>query len=342
MMAAMDDSASHTQRDTLEVAGPTEARRHPIALALGLGLAVLAAVTTWLFGHLPWVVSGFSWPTTEAAPIGSSSEGLAGVRLTIPLVAAFLPSLIAFTTIGAVAAALLPMVFTTRAGRRIPALWVALASLFATALVVTLLARATIADTASDAFAGDSRVLLGLVLVVLLTTTLAAAAGAAGSVQVGLLPIPAALVAGQVPLWVGGFLVDHDFSVDAVRAADRVSEVLVLLVLTVAFALSVRRTARWALLWPVAIALYWTAAPLRTATYHLAGQLRPSSGLPDTLPDILDSAFDVFRAAYWQVPQARWPWVLALVLAVVWHLADQARRRARDGTARTAAPDARR
>ena len=42
-------------------------------------------------------MSGFSWTTAESAPVGSSSEGLAGVRVTIPLVAAFLPSLVAFT-----------------------------------------------------------------------------------------------------------------------------------------------------------------------------------------------------------------------------------------------------
>lgn len=332
-MRPMDDSASQVDEPgrAFEEAGPAARRSGGGGrrLFLGAALAILVAVTTWLFGHLPWVVSGFSWPTTEAAPVGSSSEGLAGVRLTIPLVAAFLPSLIAFSTIGAVAAALLPMVFTIRSGQRVPALGVAVASVLVTTVVITLMARRTITDTASDAFAGDSRVLLGLVLVVGATTLVGAATGAAACLQVGLLPLAAALAAGQVRPWVEGFLVGRGLSADTVRNAEHTSNALVLLVLTVAFALSVRRTLWWALLWPVAIALYWTAAPFRTATVYLAGQLRPSSGLPDTLPDILDGALEVFRVAYWEVPQAPWPWLVAVVLALAWHVIDRTRRRSR-------------
>jgi hypothetical protein len=64
--------------------------------------------------------------------------------------------------------------------------------------------------------------------------------------------------------------------------------------------------------------MVWVATPFRIMTIQLAGQLRPSSGLPDALPDILRGGFDVFRASFWQAPQARWPWVTALVLALLW------------------------
>ncbi|WP_457109057.1 hypothetical protein [Marmoricola sp. URHA0025 HA25] len=285
---------------------------------LAMGLAVLTAVTCWLFGHLPWVVSGFRWSTTEAAPIGSSSEGLAGVRLTIPLVAAFLPSLVAFTTLGAVAATLLPLVLTTRAGQRLPALAVASASLVVTTIVVAAAARNTIDAHASDAFAGDSRVLQGLVLVVAGATLAGGALGALASVQIGFLPLAAALAAGQLPGWVAGFLVDHDHGPGAVRTTDHVSEALAFVVLAVAFVLSVRRSAAWMLLWPVAIAVYWTATPFRAMTTWVAPQLRPSSGLPDTLPDILRGGLDVFRASYWEAHQPWWPWALAVVVGLAW------------------------
>lgn len=313
MMTVMDDSASRPGHRFL----------------LAIGLAVLTAVTSWLFGHLPWVVSGFSWPTTEAAPVGSSSEGLAGVRLTIPLVAAFLPSLVAFTTIGAVAATLLPLVLTTRRGQRLPALAVAVASLVVTTVVVTVAARNTIEAHASDAFAGDSRVLQGLVLVVAGATLAGGVLGALASVQIGFLPLAAALAAGQLPTWVEGFLVGHDHGLGAARAAEHLSDALALVALAGAFVLSVRRSAAWMLLWPVAIAIYWTSTPFRVMTTWLAPQLRPSSGLPDTLPDILRGGLDVFRASFWEAHQGRWTWLLALVVALAWFAVERGVRRTR-------------
>ena len=305
MMAVMDDSAPP----------PGRAR----TLVLGLALALMAAATGWLLGHLPWVASGFSWPTTEAAPVGSSTEGLAGVRLAIPLVAQFLPSLIAFTTIGAVAATLLPLVLTTReSGHRLPAVAVCVVSLLLTVTVVTLLARRSIETHAAGAFAGDPRVLRGLVLVVVGATLVGAALGTLASVQVGFLPLAVALVAGQLRSWLDAFVLGHDHGPGTLRTVDRVCDVLVLLLLTVAFVLSVRRrSAAWALTWPVAIAMVWVATPFTVMTTWLAGRLRPSAGLPGSLPDILTGGLQVFRESFWEAPQAWWPWVVALVVAVV-------------------------
>src|SRR3954471_22637428 len=68
MMVAMDDSAPTVDDDPDP--RPSTGRR----ILLGIGLAVLVAVTWWLFGQLPWVLSGFSWTTTRAVPVGSSTE----------------------------------------------------------------------------------------------------------------------------------------------------------------------------------------------------------------------------------------------------------------------------
>jgi hypothetical protein len=267
--------------------------------------------------------------TTEAAPVGSSSEGLAGVRLTIPLVSAFLPYLIAFTAVGSVAAALLPLVFTTRSGSRLAAVGVALVSMAATTLVVTLVARNSIEKHAADAFAGDSRVLQGLVAVVFVTAAVGALLGALASVQIGFLPLAAAVVAGQVPVWLDGFVVDRSHSADTTRTVDNAGNVVVLVVLLVAFVLSVRRSAAWTALWPVAVAIVWVATPFRVMTSQLATQLRPSSGLPDSLPDILQGGLDVFRASFWEAHQARWPWLIALAGGVVWLLVERGVRQLR-------------
>jgi hypothetical protein len=306
MMTAMDDSAP----------APARAR----AALLGTALALMTAATAWLLGHLPWVVSGFSWPTAEAAPVGSSTEGLAGVRLAIPLVAQFLPSLVAFTSIGAVAATLLPLVLTTQvSGRRRPAVVVSVVSLVVTVVVVTWLARRSIEAHAPGAFAGDPRVLRGLVLVVAATTLVGAVLGALASVQVGFLPLAAAVVAGQLRPWLEAFLVGHDHGPGTLHAVDRAGEVFAAVLLAVAFVLSVRRRSPvWALTWPVAVAVVWIATPFGVMTTYLAGQLRPAAGLPGSLPDILAGGFDVFRASFWEAPQPHWPWVVALLVAAAW------------------------
>jgi len=64
-------------------------------------------------------------------------------------------------------------------------------------------------------------------------------------------------------------------------------------------------------------------------TTWLAPQLRPSSGLPDALPDLLRGGLDVFRASFWEAHQARWPWLLALVVALGWYAVEQGVRRTR-------------
>jgi hypothetical protein len=324
MMTAMDDSAPAPADG---VAVPSGRAR---TVLLGLALALMTAATAWLLGHLPWVVSGFSWPTTEAAPVGSSTEGLSGVRLAIPLVAQFLPSLIAFTTIGAVAATLLPLLLTTReSGHRLPAVAVSVVSLLLTVTVVTLLARGSIEAHAADAFAGDPRVLRGLVLVVAGATLVGALFGTLASVQVGFLPLAVALVCGQLRSWLDAFLLGHDHGPGALRTVDRVGDVLVLVLLTSAFVLSVRRSAAWVVTWPVAVAMIWVATPFGVMTTYLAGQLRPSAGLPGSLPDILSAGLDVFRASFWEAPQARWPWVVAVLLALAWLVVERGRARAR-------------
>lgn len=287
-------------------------------------LVLLAVVVTWLFGHLPWVVSGFSWPTTEAAPVGSSSAGLAGVRLTIPLVAAFLPSLVAFVLIGSSVAAVLPLAFP-RLPRAAATAGAALVSLVTT-LVVTLVARASIEDHAPDAFAGDERVLDGLLAVVLVGAVAAIAVGALSAYQPGFLPIPAAVVSGQLTQWLHDFLVDHP-DADLGHTLQQLSHWLTFVLLAGAFWVSVRRSAWWMVLWPVAVLVVWTAVPFRVMCVQLAGQLRPSSGLPGALDEIIDAGVDVFRASFTEAPQTVWPWIAALVVGVLAVVARSARHK---------------
>lgn len=275
-------------------------------------LAVLSSVVVWIVGHLGWVLSGFSWATTEAVPVGSSSAGLEGLRITLPLVAAFLPELVGGCLLGSAAAGLLPLAFPHLP--RAVAVFVAVGAAAITMVVVTTTARSRIEDGAPGAFASDQRVLDGLVVVVAATTLLGLLLGSLAAVRPGLLPVPLSVVAASVPLWVGGLV--RDGALLGYAAAERVADVLVLLLMAAAFVLSVRRHAGWAVVWPVALVVLFAGAPVRIALVQLAGMLRPSAGLPGSLGPILEAALDTFQAAWWDAPRTWWPVLAALVLGV--------------------------
>lgn len=317
MMETMDDPA------TTFLTSPAVARSR-IAV-LWTALVVLAVLCTWILGHLPWVLDGFRTPADRAVP-GTSAEGLSDVRLAIPLIAGRITTLVAFTAIGAIVATLLPLAFTDLP--RGLAVVTAALTVATTTLVITFASRSGISSHAADAFAGDERVLDGLVAGVLLVAACAALLGSLGAAQIGFLPLPVAVLVGQLPAWLGALDDDRGFDDLAYRLAS-------LVLLTAAFAISVRRSLGWIALWPVALALVWIASPLAIATGRLQDRLRPSTGLSsDNLRDVLDDARSVFRASFWHAGQVWWPGVVAVVLALAW----AAVRRSRPGRLREPRP----
>ncbi|MFL6062067.1 MAG: hypothetical protein ACJ72E_12610 [Marmoricola sp.] len=283
--------------------------------ALTVALVVMAVLCTWVLGHLPWVMDGFR--TNRDSTVGGSAEGLADVRLAIPLVAGRITELVAFTAIGAIVAMLLPLVFPDLP-RSLAVVTCGL-TVAATTLVITFASRSGISSHATDAFAGDQRVLDGLVTGVLLTALGAAVLGSLASAQIGFLPLATAVLVSQLPVWLGALLDDRS-------AADAAYRVLAVVMLTAAFVLSVRRALGWIVLWPVALLVVWTAAPLRIATGRLEDRLRPASGVNGAnLSDVFADAREVFRASYWHAQQVWWPGVLAVVLALAWVLVQRRR-----------------
>ena len=288
---------------------------------LWFGLVVLAVLCTWILGNLPWVLDGFRLPSDRAVP-GSAADGLAEVRLAIPLVTARITALVAFTTLGAVVATLLPLAFTDLP--RGLAVVSAGLTVAATGLTVTFASRSGISSHAADAFAGDQRVLDGLVAGVLLVALAAAVLGSLGAAQIGLLPLPVAVVVGQLPVWLGQLL--------DVRGDGILYQLSALVLLCAAFMISVRRSWGWVVLWPVALALVWTAAPLRITTAYLQDRLRPASGVNErNLDELYADAARLFRATYWHTHQVWWPGVAAAVLALAGVLV-QRRRTGRAAT----------
>ena len=310
MMEPMDDPAPTTRAP---VDGFTLATVNPRIPVLAIGLILLAVLATWLFGHLPWVLDGFR----VGDDARGSAEGLASVRLGIPLIAGQLTALVAFTTIGSVGATLLPLAFPDLP--RALAVVLSALTLAITMLILTLTARAAISTHAADAFAGDERVLDGLVVGVFLVTASAGLLGCLASFQIGFLPLAVAVFVGQLPVWIGGLGTDLDVNNLLYRGS-------ALVLLTAAFVISVRRSPGWIVLWPVALAIVWIATPLRIATGGMQDRLRPGSGLnSENLSDVFSYGRELFRASFWEAPQTWWPGVVAAGLAVVWLLVDRRR-----------------
>jgi hypothetical protein len=308
MMEDMDDSAPTTLTAQARPDGFTTATVNPRIPFLALGLVLLAVLATWLFGHLPWVLDGFRNPEDRTG--ATSGDGLSAIRLVIPLIAGDLTALVAFTAVGSIGATLLPLAFPDLP--RSLAVVLAGLTLAVTMLVLTLTARAAISTHAADGFAGDERVLDGLVVGVFLVTACAGLLGCLASFQIGLLPLAVAVLVGQLPVWIGELGTDTGLNDAAYRVA-------ALVLLAAAFVISVRRTVRWVVLWPVALALVWIAAPLQIATRGMQDRLRPGAGLSsDDIPDVLANGRELFGATLWHAHQTWWPGVVAAAIAVVW------------------------
>ncbi|MCZ4498608.1 MAG: hypothetical protein JWQ74_1161 [Marmoricola sp.] len=310
----MDDSAPSFRPDDPFRTGRGWTPRTPFLTA---GLALLTVVAAWILGYLPWVIDGFRLSGRSSALLGE--EGLDGVRLVIPLIAGELNALIAFATLGAVAATLLPLAFVELP--RMLSVVVAALVLALTTLVLTFVARSSIADHVPGAFSGDERVLDGLVLGVFAITFVAGLVGCIASFQVGFLPVATALAVAQLPVWLG-----HLGDGSAGRGV--VHDLVALVMLTSAFVISVRRSAKWMVLWPLALAIVWAATPAQIGIGAMADRLRPGAGLQHNLSDVFASGYDVFRASFWEAPQSWWPGVVAAGLGVVWVLVRRERVRA--------------
>ncbi len=310
-MASMDDSAPASESAPPQLLLPSRPASRTRGALLAIGLGALVVSVTWLFGHLPWVVAGFAQDGV-AAPGGSSSEGLGGVRIVIPLMAGQINALVAFTAIGVAAATLLPLAFT--ALPRPVAVIVAALAVGLTTLILTTAARSAISDRAADAFAGDERVLDGLVVGVFGVTVAVGLLGCLGAAQIGLLPLPVAVIVGELPIWLGSF----DGLGRDVQDGLHVAASLVLL--TAAFVISVRRSSVWAVLWPAALAIIWIATPLGIMTSVFEARLRPAGNVDSQLGDVIDNGLEVFAASFWDAPRTWWPGVVAMGVGLGWIL----------------------
>jgi hypothetical protein len=285
-------------------------------LGLAVMLAVLAGVAWWLIGFLPWVTAGFTWPSNAGAPLGSAGVGLEGVRLPLPLIAPFLPVLVACALIGGVVAGLTPVGFThLPRWLGVVVVWIAVGgTLLATTYVSLTVVRA---QTGAD-FASDKRVLAGLALAGLIATLVGLLSGTISVLRHGFTAIAGAFAAGAVPVWLNAFLFGEPHSTQTYHSYATFTQAMLGLVLLAGLIVSVHRTTWSALWWPFAAAIVWCAGPAVVALTYFAAQLRPASGLSSGLSAQLDATRQVFVHTLLHTHPPIWPIAGAFAIALVW------------------------
>ncbi len=254
-------------------------------------VAALSVLSWWIIGYLPWLVSGLRF-TADSGHLGSAGEGTAGVVMPLPMVAGALPELVAGAVVGGVVAGLLPIA-VTHVPRPLAILVVWLVVLVSGALAVAISAR-QVRAAAHGYFASDTRVLAGLGAAFAAALVVGLIAGSLSVHWHPLAAIAAALVAGTMRTWVAAFVPQGRLSPDTISW---IAAVLLALILGAGLAVSVHRTARAVLAWPVALAVLWLTGPALTAVAYLTALLRPSSGLPGSLGEHLHAARQVFGQA---------------------------------------------
>ncbi|MGY2063978.1 hypothetical protein [Blastococcus sp. SYSU DS0619] len=261
-------------------------------------LVPLSAAAWWVGGYLFWLLGGL-----RMLPVGA--------RTALPLAPSMIGSLVLGALVGGVAAGLLSGAAARRAAG-------VLATSGGTALAVVLALGTTVRTlrtNAPDTFETEPAVVLGLSAVVVLVSGAGWALGAPAALGAAGAAPGLAVLAGAAPWWTSEgviALVGIDGMVSGPgRLGPWLGAALLVTALVVVGARPVARLA-W---WPAVVLLAWFVAPALTAVSYLEQLLRPGSGLPATLPDALDAAWQVFGLASLPAGRDLLPWLVAIAVA---------------------------
>lgn len=279
-------------------------RRRGLPIA---ALVPLSAVTWWVVGFLPWLLSG-----TAGSDHPGRGGGHAGM-LPVPLTVEELGSLVEGAAFGGLLAGALGLL-----ARSAPRGQVTAATFSGTVLAaVTTGAVSATTLLGGGGVAAEGAVLGMVCLVGAVCTVVGWAVGAA--VMLGGPGLSAALAvsAGLGSAWLIGVLlhilpVGPDLAwVTPVRSWSGAG------VLAMALIVLGGRPARRLLLWPLLVLIPWLIESAMTAVQHLARSLTTGSAGVPGLPEALDASIEVFWLA--SAPDMRpvLPWVVAIVVGAV-------------------------
>lgn len=292
---------------TAPVAPDARTRWHDRRLPV-IALIPLAAVVWWVVGFLPWIVDGMGWQLSDG------NHFLGAAHPMLPMMTGNVGRLLVGGLVGGLAAGAL--VWCGRGGALARVGAVSAGAVLAL-LVTVIQSRSTLSGSFPDSFVTDSWVLGGLGLVVVLATVAGSAFGVLSLAGRPGLGFTLAIVAGAGPPW----LVDlfATWGVDAqsrLGVMPRLTQWVGAALLALALIVLGARPAMRLLAWPFAVLCAWLIGPTVTAAVYLGSTLRPGAGLPDTLPDHLSAAMQVWRAAISPEMRPLTPWIVALIAAV--------------------------
>jgi hypothetical protein len=274
-------------------------------------VALLAVLTFWAVGALPWIARGAQLPVPES---WLADGGRLEPRAPLPFAPGTLALLAVLTSVGGVAAVLVSLAGRVQPGgtrRPVHAAFLggALAAAVAIGLSAVTAARSLQPGTASELL------VVGLTIAAGLASLLGLVAGAAivsGPPWLRMLTLAA--VAALMPSWILSVVIS-----DARTATSSwvlaMSPWLAGGLLGGAVAAFGVRPARRALMWPLAFAVAWVVPPALTGLVYLSSLLRPA-GRSEGLSELVSAAVQVVGLALDPGHQRMGPYVLALVLGL--------------------------
>lgn len=277
-----------------------------------VGRVLVGAVTWWVVGALPFLLTGLRLPPQNLWHTSQPPE-------TMPLVALpfnqyFIAFLVAITVIGGVAAALTGM--ASPSDERGPAVRAALGG-GALAAVVSLSQTGIVVWSGLER-SGRATVYFGaIVAVIVLGSVLGLVVGhAVVRGRPGTRAVAIAFVSVLLNWWLGMILlVQRSIGSELWQAVDNAIPWVTAVVAGIGLAFCPPRSRRAAGAWVMALVVLWVGPALIAALGYVAGSRAMLAHTPPR--EWLEAGWDVFRAALVPGNRAIWPFVLTILLGLL-------------------------
>lgn len=272
-------------------------------------LALVAGLSWWVVGFLPWILEGLLFPDAAARTMP---------QMAVPVYGAIGEPVLGAGA-GGLAAGFVALLGRRNERQNVLAVAVGVAVVVTVTLVQSVTATRSMGPGMGPYTSGvDPRLVNGVTVIVVVVTALGLAVGLlalAGRVGLG---IALAGVSGVFAVWIVPVVMA--MGIDSYRPPQGLVEtgrwVSAGVLCAALLVIGVRPWVR-VLWWPVAIVLAWWVSPTVTASYYAEQVIRPNSGLPDSLGDHFSGIAQVWKASAALDMRPLTPWAFAVAVAAV-------------------------